>query len=67
MLLSVVIPARNEAECLGSTITTLIATLNEENIPHEILVVDDGSTEKTVDWVRDHQQLVGASLFASAS
>jgi dolichol-phosphate mannosyltransferase len=49
MLLSVVIPARNEAECLASTITALIATLREENIPHEILVVDDGSTDKTVE------------------
>ena len=51
MLLSVVIPAHNEAECIVSTVTTLVTELRGENIPHEILVVDDGSTDETAEVV----------------
>jgi dolichol-phosphate mannosyltransferase len=47
MLLSVVIPARNEEGCLGETITRLGATLRGAAIPYEIVVVDDGSTDAT--------------------
>ena len=51
ILLSVVIPAKDEAECLTSTVTGLIATLRAESIPHEIVVVDDGSTDATAEVV----------------
>ncbi len=46
-LLSVVIPARNEEGCIGSTIEHLHLELRLHNIPHEIVVVDDGSTDST--------------------
>ena len=46
-LLSVVIPARDEAECLPPTLRDLYAELSREGVPHEIVVVDDGSTDKT--------------------
>lgn len=45
MKLSVVIPAQNEAGNIGSTLSKLIAVLDREKIPHEIVVVDDGSTD----------------------
>jgi dolichol-phosphate mannosyltransferase len=45
--LSVVIPAHNEAESIGATVTTLASTLTAELIPHEILVVDDASSDGT--------------------
>lgn len=44
-LLSVVIPARNEQACIASTVGHLHAELDLNKIPHEILVVDDGSTD----------------------
>ena len=44
-LLSVVIPARNERECIASTVGHLHVELDLNRIPHEILVVDDGSTD----------------------
>lgn len=47
MLLSVVIPACNEEGSIGGTVRAIIETLRSENIPHEILVVDDGSTDAT--------------------
>jgi dolichol-phosphate mannosyltransferase len=46
-LLSVVIPARNEEGCIRSTIEHLHLELNLQNVPHEIVVVDDGSTDNT--------------------
>lgn len=46
-LLSVVIPARNEAGCLRETLESLHAVLSEEGIRHELVVVDDGSTDET--------------------
>jgi len=46
-LLSVVIPARDEEGCVASTVKNLHAELKQHNIPHEIVVVDDGSKDQT--------------------
>lgn len=46
-LLSVVIPARDEADCICSTVEHLHLELQLHNVPHEIVVVDDGSSDRT--------------------
>ncbi|MDR3457177.1 MAG: glycosyltransferase family 2 protein [Verrucomicrobiae bacterium] len=46
-LFSVVIPARDEEESLPAMLEHLHLELSLNNIPHEILVVDDGSQDKT--------------------
>lgn len=46
-LLSVVIPARNEEAALSGTLEHLHAELSRQGIPHEIVVVDDGSADAT--------------------
>jgi dolichol-phosphate mannosyltransferase len=46
-LLSVVIPAQNEEGCIVSTVEHLHLELRLSDVPHEILVVDDGSTDST--------------------
>lgn len=47
MKLSIVIPAYNEEGCIESTVTALYQSLAAEKIEHEILVVNDNSTDGT--------------------
>jgi len=46
-LLSAVIPARNEEGCIASTVEHLYHELRAHDVPHEIIVVDDGSSDGT--------------------
>ena len=46
-LLSVIIPARDEEGCICSTVRHLELELSMHKVPHEIVVVDDGSTDAT--------------------
>ena len=52
MKLSVVIPARDESGCLEETIAALANHLRGGQIPFEIVLVDDGSTDGTFDLAR---------------
>ena len=47
MKLSVVIPAHNEADVVGSTVRDLARELEAGSLDYEIVVVDDGSTDGT--------------------
>jgi dolichol-phosphate mannosyltransferase len=52
-LLSVVIPACDEQACIASTVEHLHLELRLHNVPHEIVVVDDGSRDETWKILRD--------------
>lgn len=52
MKLSLVIPAHNEEDCIEKTIRDLHIALMARNIPHEILVVNDNSRDKTEDILK---------------
>lgn len=47
MKLSVIIPAHNEEEIIAETISSLHNKLIAENIQHEIIVINDNSTDAT--------------------
>jgi dolichol-phosphate mannosyltransferase len=46
-LYSVVIPARDEQDSLPTTLAAIYETFIRESVPHEIVVVDDGSRDRT--------------------
>lgn len=46
-LLSVIMPARNEEESLPPTLRDIYSTFSSLDVPHEIVVVDDSSSDGT--------------------
>jgi glycosyltransferase involved in cell wall biosynthesis len=75
--LSVVMPALNEEESLGAAIAETLAAIDRFGITGEIIVINDGSTDRTGDiarvWterdprvrllVHEHSQGIGASFW----
>jgi len=59
-LLSVVITARNEEGCISSTVEHLHVELRLHDVPHQIVVVDDGSTDKTWPLLLELQKRIPA-------
>ena len=57
-LLSIVMPARDEEGCICSTVEHLHLELRLNNIPHEIVVVDDGSSDATWSLLQNLQQSI---------
>lgn len=55
MKLSIVIPAQNEEDCIERTVQDLVEVLRAESIEHEVLVVDDHSTDHTWDVLQKLQ------------
>ncbi len=52
--MSVIIPAYNEAENILATLENVTTAFEPLALPHEILVIDDGSTDATASLVTDH-------------
>lgn len=50
--LTVLLPAYNEEEAIGTVLEEIVAALADERIAYEILVVDDASTDGTVTAAR---------------
>ncbi|OHB25520.1 MAG: glycosyl transferase [Desulfuromonadaceae bacterium GWC2_58_13] len=60
-LISVIVPVYNEAENLGQLVAELQSSLSPLICPHEILFVDDGSTDESLAIIRalaaEHSQI----------
>ena len=50
-LLSVVIPAFNEEQNISLASSTISKILENENIPYELIFINDGSKDKTWDFI----------------
>ncbi len=51
--LSVIIPAHNEEDCIAQTVTAIVQALVGEAVDYEVVVVDDGSADRTAAVVAD--------------
>lgn len=65
MKLSVVIPAHNEEGCIEGTVRGLHARLHAEDIDHEILVVNDNSSDRTEEILRFLQREIGSVRYVN--
>jgi dolichol-phosphate mannosyltransferase len=54
--LSVIIPAYNEAENILATLENITTAFEPLALPHEILVIDDGSRDRTAELVEQARQ-----------
>lgn len=57
-LLSVIIPVYNEEKRIGKTLLAIDKYLAEKHVPAEILVVDGGSKDATVQVVEDYRKMI---------
>jgi glycosyltransferase involved in cell wall biosynthesis len=56
MKISVVIPTLNEEESLPELCETVIETLQDMQVPFEIIFIDDGSTDRSLNVIEDLQK-----------
>ncbi|HUV81069.1 MAG TPA: dolichyl-phosphate beta-glucosyltransferase [Patescibacteria group bacterium] len=68
MRLSVIIPVYNEEKRLPKTLKDIDGYLSKQPYDYEILVVDNGSTDKTVQFVKDSAERIrGLKLIEGSS
>jgi dolichol-phosphate mannosyltransferase len=63
MKLSVIIPAYNEAESLPETINAIFKELVNNNIIHEILIVNDNSKDNTIEVLDNLKEKINTLLW----
>ncbi len=54
-LISIVIPVFNEEEAIGDDLDLILSTMDKSGYDYEVIVVDDGSTDRTAEIVRQRE------------
>lgn len=54
-MISIIIPVYNEEGAIGDDLDTIIRTMSTSDTPWEIIVVDDGSTDRSAEIVRQRE------------
>src|SRR5579863_155087 len=57
-MISFIVPAHNEEHCLGETLRTINEAARVTGQPYEVIVVNDASTDATVEVARRHNATV---------
>ena len=55
MKVSVIIPMYNEESCISTTIEKVAAAMEKPNYDWELLLINDGSTDKTRNVLKKHK------------
>ncbi|MGE5138455.1 MAG: glycosyltransferase family 2 protein [Rudaea sp.] len=56
-LISIIIPAFNEEQAIGDDLNKILDCMDASGYEYEVIVVDDGSTDKTADIVRRYPRV----------
>ena len=54
-MISIIIPMYNEEEAIGGDLDAIMHTMSGSDVPWEIIVVDDGSTDASPEIVRQRE------------
>lgn len=55
-LISIIVPLYNERQCVGELADSVATVMEKEGINYELIMVDDGSTDGTIDELRKVQK-----------
>jgi len=56
-LISIVIPVFNEEEAIGDDLDLILETMDRSGYDYEVIVVDDGSTDRSAEIVRQRERV----------
>ncbi len=56
MLVTIIVPLHNEEENIEKLYAALKSVMNTQNYDHELLFIDDGSTDKTLNLLEPYEQ-----------
>ena len=57
-MLTVIIPVFNEEASVIETLNIIHSVLSNQNIEYEIIAVDDGSTDRTKELLKDRDDII---------
>ena len=56
--LSIIVPLYNEEECVEKLVGRILEAASRFDFPYEVILVDDGSTDGTWQWIERLRQAV---------